>query len=102
MKEHVRQHFRWAPHTGGASAVKPRDFEEAGTVEARSPYEAWNALRSTENPLRIGDLLEDDAGALRVYKYVGFEEAHWALAELEAVTGSANAALAVQPAAGSG
>ena len=83
MKEHVRQHFRWAPHTSGVMTAKPRDFEESGTIEASSPYAAWKSLRETDRPLEVGDLIEAEDTTLRVYKYVGMEEARWILPEVK-------------------
>jgi hypothetical protein len=77
LKDHLRQTFRFAPHVSGAAAVKPRDYEPAGAVEAASPYAAFFALRETGAPLEVGDLLETDAGTLRIFKFVGFEEAEW-------------------------
>ncbi|HBY63412.1 MAG TPA: hypothetical protein DEH78_26610 [Solibacterales bacterium] len=83
MKDTPRQNFRWAPHTSGVTPVKPRDYEANGTVEESSPYAAWFLLRETERPLDVGDLLESDSGELRIYKYVGFEEARWVLPEVK-------------------
>jgi hypothetical protein len=81
MKESHRHQFRWAPHTSGAMTVKPRDYEAGGSVEATSPYAAWSSLRQSERPLQVGDLLELEDGSLRIFKYVGFEEAAWFVAE---------------------
>src|SRR5579871_1043847 len=81
MRENERQRFRWAPHVGGCAAVKQRDFELAGAVEALHEYDAWRALRETGEPLGVGDLLENEAGQLRICKYVGFEPAEWVVAE---------------------
>jgi hypothetical protein len=91
MKDAPRQQFRWAPHASGASQLKPKDFEAAGEVEAEGPYEAWAKLRGTAQALDIGDLLESEAGALRICKYVGFEEARWAVLEQPAVAASSMA-----------
>lgn len=85
MKEHVRQYFRWAPHTSGVMNAKPRDFEEAGAIEAASPYAAWKSLRETDRPLEVGDLIEAEDMTLRIYKYVGMEEAKWLLPEAKPV-----------------
>ena len=85
MKDAPRQQFRWAPHASGASQLKPKDFELSGEVEAEGPYEAWAKLRGTAQALDIGDLLESEAGELRICKYVGFEEARWAVPEQPAV-----------------
>ena len=40
-----------------------------------------STLKDTPNPLLPGDLLEDETGALRIFKFVGFEEACWLLPE---------------------
>ena len=77
MKEHVRQNFRWAPHSSGLALLRPRDFEPGGEVEATGFYDAWMRLRGTACALEIGDVLESTAGELRICKYVGFEEARW-------------------------
>ena len=90
IKETPRQQFRWVPHLSGASAVKPRDYEEAESVEASSLYAAWNALRQTPEPLRVGDLLVSESGDLHIVKYVGFETAHWVLPEQAAASTYSN------------
>jgi hypothetical protein len=77
MKEHVRQNFRWAPHTSGLALLKPRDYEPGGEVEAAGFYGAWMQLRGSASPLEVGDVLESEDGSLRICKYVGFEEARW-------------------------
>ena len=79
MKDSPRQQFRWAPHVSGCAAVKPRDFEPNGEVEALNEYDAWRALREAAQPLEVGDLLESESGQLRICKYVGFEPASWIL-----------------------
>ncbi len=77
MKDAPRQQFRWAPHVSGSSAVKHKDYQPDGELEAGSEYDAWNRLRDSDRPLAIGDLLETETGALRICKYVGFESASW-------------------------
>jgi hypothetical protein len=81
MKEAARESFRWAPHTGGAATVKPKDYEIAGDFEGANVYGVWSALKQSEAPLRTGDILEDEAGELWVAKYIGFESAKWWVAE---------------------
>ncbi|MDQ2899755.1 MAG: hypothetical protein M3Y07_08140 [Acidobacteriota bacterium] len=81
MKDAPRQTFRWAPHVTGAAVVKPKDYEEAGAVEAENEYAAWAALRASECPLDLGDLLETESGELKICKYVGFDAANWVLPE---------------------
>jgi hypothetical protein len=81
MKPHVRQNFRWAPHTSGVSQLKPRDYEPAGELEADSYYDLWTRLRGSEDALDVGDVLEIPGGEVRICKYVGFEEARWILPE---------------------
>ncbi|MBM3785817.1 MAG: hypothetical protein FJW30_15750 [Acidobacteria bacterium] len=81
MKDHVRARFRNAPHTSGESPAKLIDYVESGKVEAANAYEAWESLRGSEDALQVGDLLETELGALKIYKYVGFEDAKWIVPE---------------------
>jgi hypothetical protein len=81
MKDSPRQQFRWAPHVGGCASVKPKDYDPRGEVEALNEYGAWCAMRESDDPLRVGDVLEAADGQLRICKYVGFEPAEWLVAE---------------------
>jgi len=82
LREDRRQQFRLAPHTSGITAVRPKDYEkDTDSVEAASAYAAWASLRPSQSPLMVGDVLEDEGGALRICKYTGFEEARWAVPE---------------------
>jgi hypothetical protein len=81
MKDSPRQQFRWAPHLSGCASLKLKDYEARGEVEARHEYDAWQRLRESGEPLAVGDLLETEAGQLRICKYVGFEPAQWVLPE---------------------
>lgn len=81
LKDSRVEQFRWAPHASGAAQVRPKDYEEAGAIDAPTPYAAWFQLREKGRPLRVGDLLECETGKLHICKYVGFEEAHWVLPE---------------------
>ena len=83
MKETVRQQFRWAPHTIGVTAVKPRDYEQVNSVDAPGVYAVWMLLKDTDSALQVGDILEIEGGELRIYKYVGFEEAQWIMPEVK-------------------
>lgn len=83
LKESAYQQFRWAAHTSGASQVRHRDYDLAGEVEGATAYDVWTALKDSDRPLRIGDLLESEGGDLRICKYVGFEEASWAVPEVK-------------------
>ncbi len=65
--------------------MRPKDYVAQGTVEASSPYVAWASLKETPEALRVGDLLEDEGGGLRICKYVGFEEARWVIPEVKPV-----------------
>ncbi len=84
MKDSPRQQFRWAPHVAGCAAVKPRDFEQTGDVDALNEYDAWKVLRESGEPLQVGDLLENESAQLRICKYVGFEPATWVLPQPKA------------------
>lgn len=78
MKEAPRQQFRWAAHTSGVSVVKPKDYDKGSQKEASSPYALWIVTRESEEALQPGDLLESlESGELRIFKYIGFEEARW-------------------------
>ena len=87
LKDHLRQNFRFAPHLSGVASVKPRDYDSPApeqtdaVVEASSPYAAFFALRESDRPIEIGDLLECEDGSLRIFKFVGIEEAAWVLPE---------------------
>jgi hypothetical protein len=83
LKDHLRQNFRFAPHLAGMASVKPRDYEtsEDAVVEASSPYAAFFALREAVRPIQVGDVLECEDGSLRIFKFVGIEEAQWILPE---------------------
>lgn len=85
MRESARQQFRWAPHASGVTVLKPRDFENTGEIEAGHHYDAWTQLRGSESALEVGDVLESESGDLRICKYVGFEEAKWAVIEAKAI-----------------
>jgi hypothetical protein len=80
LKDHLRQQVRFAPHVSGTALVKPRDAPQE-QVEASSPYAAFFSLRDSGKPLDVGDLLEDENGSMRIFKFVGFEEAQWVLPE---------------------
>ena len=83
LKDHLRHQFRYGPHVSGMASVKPRDYEPGPSVEASTPYSAYFALRGSEAPLEVGDLLESEDGALRIFKFVGFEEALWVVPEVK-------------------
>ena len=80
LKDNAATQFRWAPHTAGPATVKQRDYEVSGEMEALSAYALFNQLRGTEDELRVGDLLELPDGSLRIFKFVGLEEASWFVA----------------------
>src|SRR5579863_663463 len=83
LKDHLRQPCRFAPHVSGSASLKPRDYTPGQTVEAASPYAAYFSLRGSETPLELGDVLESATGELRIFKFVGFEEARWVLPEVK-------------------
>jgi hypothetical protein len=87
LKDHLRQNFRFAPHLSGMACVKPRDYEPADREEclvaAASPYAAFFALREADQPIQVGDLLECEDGSLKIFKFVGIEDAQWVLPEMK-------------------
>jgi hypothetical protein len=104
LKDHLRQQVRSAPHVSGTALVKPRDYQplpegegqEQDVVEATSPYAAFFALRDGGRPLEVGDLLEAEDGSLRIFKFVGFEDAQWVLPEAKPPMESQEQPAAVQ------
>lgn len=98
LKENLRQQFRWQPHLSGITAAKPKDYDEAFTVEAETPYAAWRLLHDTKDGLQVGDLLATEGGELRILKYIGFEEARWVIPE-QKLPGSMTSAGTEPPAA---
>jgi len=95
MKDQASQQFRWAPHLTGATQIKRKDYDEAGEIDAANEYAAWQSLRDSGTPLRVGDLLDNPAGELRICKYVGFDAAQWILPEVK--TGLESAPVAAGP-----
>jgi hypothetical protein len=93
LKDHLRQNFRFAPHLSGIASVKPRDYELADdvVVDAPSPYAAFFALKEDPQPIQVGDILECEDGSLRIFKFVGIEEAQWVLPEAKADPASVSA-----------
>jgi hypothetical protein len=87
LKDHLRPSFRQAPHVSGAASVKPRDYAPGETIEAKTPYAAYFELRGSAKPIEPGDLLESESGELRIYKFIGFEEARWVIPELKPESG---------------
>jgi hypothetical protein len=79
-KDHVSHQFRWAPHTSGPATIKQRDYEVIGEVEAPGAYALFNQLRGTPNALRVGDVVELPDGSLKIFKFVGLEDAAWFVA----------------------
>ena len=88
LKEIPRQQFRWAPHTPGVTVVKLKDYEAGPAIQAASPYALWLDLRGSGQAIAVGDLIEvvgdvieQQRGQLRIFKYIGFEEAQWYVPE---------------------
>jgi hypothetical protein len=81
LKEIPRQQFRWTPHTPGVAVVKLKDYEPGPAIPAASPYALWLDLRGSEQAIAVGDLIEQEGGQLRIFKYIGFEEAQWYVPE---------------------
>jgi hypothetical protein len=81
LKDHLRASFRAAPHVIGTASIKPGHYEPGESIDAASPYAAFFDMKEAGTPLSVGDLLEAENGALRICKFVGFEEAHWVVAD---------------------
>ena len=81
LKDHLRPHFRFAPHVSGTAIIKPRDYQPGPELEAATPYAAFFALRDSGSPLAVGDVVECE-GKLYIFKFVGFEDACWVVHEV--------------------
>lgn len=80
VESHVEK-FRTRKPVEGSVALARQHYEEAGSVEASGPYEAWMMLRNgaVELPREfgVGDVLETDDSAPLVCNYWGIEMASW-------------------------
>jgi len=84
LRDHLKQPFRHAPHVSGTATIKPRDYLPGESATASSPYSLYFELRNSGTPLEPGDVLETETGGLRIFKFVGFEEARWVVPEGQA------------------
>lgn len=82
------ERFRTAAPRPGPLALRTGHYLEAGEIQAEGPYAAWKRLQGeaahetgAARPLGVGDVLQEDAGAVLVCNYWGFDEATWADAE---------------------
>ena len=95
LRDHLRQPFRFAPHVSGTASIKPRDYLPGETAQASSPYSLYFELRNSGTPLEPGDVLETETGGLRIFKFVGFEEAQWVIPEPKTEGAAEDSAAAV-------
>ena len=89
LKENLRAHFRQLPHLSGTAQLKLRDYVEAVEVSASNRYAAWMEMRSTNDPLGVGDVLVEDGAGIYIVKFVGLEPAEWVVPELKPVEAEA-------------
>lgn len=89
LKENLRAHFRQLPHLSGTAQLKLRDYVEAVEVSASNRYAAWMEMRSTNDPLEVGDVLVEDGANIYVVKFVGLEPGEWVVPELKPVEAEA-------------
>src|SRR5450432_650525 len=83
LKENLRAHFRQLPHLSGTAQLKLRDYVEGVEVSASNRYAAWMEMKSTNDPLMVGDVLVEDGANIYVVKFVGLEPAEWIVPELK-------------------
>ena len=89
LKENLRAHFRQLPHLSGTAPLKPKDYVEAVEVTASNRYAAWMDMKSTNDPLVVGDVLVEDGAGVFIVKFVGLEPAEWILPEIKPVEAAA-------------
>ena len=85
LKENLRVPFRQLPHLSGTTQLKFKDYVEGIEVTAANRYAAWTELKSTNDPLQVGDTLVEDGGGVFVMKFVGLEPAEWIVPEVKPV-----------------
>ena len=68
------------PHVWNG-AVKPRDYEPGPSIKRLPPIPRTSP--AARGATRVGDLLESEDGTLRIFEFVGFEEAQWVLPEVK-------------------
>jgi hypothetical protein len=83
LKENLRAHFRQLPHLSGVAQLKLKDYVEGVEVTASNRYAAWQEMKSTNDPLQVGDVMAEDGSALYVVKFVGLEPAEWIVPEVK-------------------
>ena len=64
-----------------AGIEQPARVRRADRCESAVDRRVARGVGVSEQPLRVGDLLETEDGQLRICKYVGFEPAQWVVPE---------------------
>lgn len=84
LEETRVEDFRTRAPRPGALILKPQHYEEAGSIEAEHPYDAWKRLQAEEpesaairRPLGVGDVLVDSDDRPMLLNYWGFDSAAW-------------------------
>jgi hypothetical protein len=100
LRDTLQERFRWSPKAASSTAtgedlsLKPTDYRDDGSIEAQSPYDAWERLRASGAELRVGDVVAEvgdevdseianqaTCEAVWICKFNGFERAQWITAE---------------------
>ena len=84
LAEQQVEPFRTRSPKGGAPVLKPRYYEEQGSIDAPHPYAAWKQLQANveaevtaARTLGVGDVLVDEEGKPLLLNYWGFDSAQW-------------------------
>ena len=83
LKDSKISAYREASPREGKYRLHRSHYEQAGKIEAPSPYSAWRKLRGEElaqrgfRPLGVGDALEAESASLVVCNFWGFDPAAW-------------------------
>jgi hypothetical protein len=86
LRDSLVQRFRESAPKTKPYGLHPRDYEEAGEIEAPGPYGVWKQLREqtgdrASREFGVGDAVETEGSDLIVLNYWGFDEAAWRLPE---------------------
>ena len=81
------QKFRESPPKPKPYSLRIRDYQEAGEIEAPTPYAVWKRLRDEpearhgRRELGVGDVLESEPSSLFILNHWGFDKAEWRTSE---------------------
>lgn len=83
LRDSQIQKFRESPPKPKPYRLRIGDYNEAGEIEAPTPYAVWNQLRDEpearhgRREFGVGDVLETEPSSLMILNHWGFDQAEW-------------------------